>query len=187
MGRKSALTDKQWSEIEKRLMEGEKAAKLAEEFGINRSQITRRLSQHIATVKTVANQIVDAERALHSLPVAQQISVISLADSLRAISGHLAGAANYGAATAHRLAGIANMKVLEVDDSKPLDDKSRDVLRDIAVLSKMANEASEIPLNLLKANKDAIDEVNRKELEKQSPANPARGTVFKIIRPNEHA
>jgi len=187
MGRKSALTDKQWAQIEKRLLDGEKAAQLAEEYGINRSQITRKFSAQIATVKTVANQLVDAERALHSLPVAQQISAISLADSLRAISGHLAGAANYGAATAHRLAGIANMKVLEVDDAKPLDDAGREVLRDVAVLSKMANEASEIPMNLLKANKDAVDDANRREVEKSSPVNPARGTVFKIIRPHESA
>lgn len=163
MGRKSALTEKQWAQIEQRLLAGDKAATLATEFGINRSQITRRFSQHIATVKSVANQIVAAEEALHSLPVAQQLSAISLADQMRAISGHLAGAANYGAATAHRLAGIANAKVALIDDAAPLEAKSLEELKGIAALTRMANEASHIPLNLLKANKEMIDDLNSRE------------------------
>lgn len=163
MGRKSALTDKQWAQIEKRLLEGEKAAQLAEEFGINRSQITRKFSAQIATVKSVANQIVAAEQALHSLPVAQQITAISLADQLRAISGHLAGAANYGAATAHRLAGIANAKVALIDDAAPLSEKSREELKGIAALTRLSNEAAHIPLNLLKANKEVVDDLNSRE------------------------
>lgn len=163
MGRKSALTEKQWAQIESRLLAGEKAAQLAIEFGINRSQITRRFSQHIATVKDVANQIVAAEEALHSLPVAQQLSAISLADQLRAISGHLAGAANYGAATAHRLAGIANGLVAKISDSDPLAEDSLIELKGIAALTRTANEASEIAVNLLRANKESIDEMNKRD------------------------
>lgn len=82
---------------------------------------------------------------------------------MRAISGHLAGAANYGAATAHRLAGIANAKVALIDDAAPLEAKSLEELKGIAALTRMANEASHIPLNLLKANKEMIDDLNSRE------------------------
>ena len=47
----------------------------------------------------------------------------------------------------------------------------------------MANDASEIGMNLLKANKDTIDDLNKRGVEESSPTNPARGTVFKIVRP----
>jgi hypothetical protein len=80
-----------------------------------------------------------------------------------AISGHLASAAEYGAATAHRLSGIAHNKVNEIDDAAPLNEKSLESLKGIAVLTKMANEASTIAVNLLAANKDTIKKINSGE------------------------
>ena len=106
-------------------------------------------------MKSVAGQLVRAEEALRELPVSAQLSALTLADELRAISLHLAGAAKYGAATAHRLAGVAHGKVQEMDDAAPLGE-SMDTLRNVAVLTKMANDASTIGLNLLAANKDML-------------------------------
>lgn len=161
MGRNSKLSDKQWAEIERRLLAGDKPAVLAREFGIDRAAITRRFAQQTKTVKAVANQLLAAEGALRSLPVAQQINAINLVDQLRSISGHLAGAANFGAATAHRLAGIANGRVAQIDDAAPLDEKGVTELKGIAVLTRMANEASEIGVNLLRANKESIEAMNK--------------------------
>jgi hypothetical protein len=161
MGRKSSLSEKQWAEIEKRLVEGEKAADLAKEFGINRAAISRRFSQPIATAKSVANQIVAAEVALRALPISQQVIATNIADQLRSISNHLASAANYGASSAHRLAGIANAKVSEIDDANPLSPESIESLKGVAALTKLANESSEIAINLLRANKEKVDEMNK--------------------------
>lgn len=163
MGRSSKLTEKQWAEIGRRLTAGEPAAMLAKEFGIDRAAISRKFSQQVKTVKSVANQLLAAEVALHALPIAQQLSAITLADQLRSISGHLAGAANYGAATAHRLAGIANGRVAQIDDATPLDEDGMVELKAIAVLTRMANDAAEIPLNLLKANKEVVDTINKRD------------------------
>lgn len=66
----------------------------------------------------------------------------------------LAGAARYGAATAHRLSGIANAKAGEIDDAKPMDDQSRIALSDIGALTRLANGAAEIGLDLIKATKE---------------------------------
>lgn len=161
MARYSKLTDSQWEDIEKRLLSGEKPASLAKEYGINRSAITRKFSQQLRNVKDVANQLVSAEVALRALPVAQQLTALSLADDLRAISTHLAGAAKHGAMTAHRLSGIANFKAQEIDDAAPLGDESMEALKGIAALSKVANLSAEIGLNLLRANKETVDGLNR--------------------------
>lgn len=98
---------------------------------------------------------------MKAMPITAQVTTHNLADMLRSISGHLAGAANYSAATSHRLAGIANGKMLLVDDAAPLDDDSREELKDIAILTRMANEASEIGVNLLRANKETVDGLNK--------------------------
>jgi hypothetical protein len=161
MGRPSKLNDRQWSEIQQRLLKGEKAADLAREYGVSKTRISERFSERIGTVKAVANQLVAAESALRQLPVTEQLQALNLADELRAISAHLAGAAKYSAATSHRLSGIAHAKVQEIDDAAPLNEESREALKDVAVLTKIANEAATIPLNLLNANKETVKELNQ--------------------------
>lgn len=173
MGRPSKLTDQQWEEIHRRLLKGEKAADLAREFGVSKTRISERFSGRFETVQSVAKQILSAETALKALPVTEQLATISLLDELRAVSQHLAGAARYGAATAHRLAGIANAKVCEIDDAAPLNGESIDTLKGIAVLTKMANEASQIGANLLAANKETVKEMNQ-----QAKPLPQRVTVM---------
>ncbi len=155
MGRPSKLTPKQWAEVERRFLTGEKADALGKEFGVSGAAIRERFSALRGKVESVANQMVASERALRELPVSAQLSALSLADELRAISMHLASAAKYGSATAHRLAGIAHGKVQEIDDAAPLEG-SMDTLRNVAVLTKMANEAGAIGMNLLAANKDLM-------------------------------
>jgi hypothetical protein len=156
MGRKSSLTEKQWAEIERRLLDGEAGRALAKEFGVSESAIRKRFGAQVKKIKDVANQLVATESAFKSLPIGAQISARTLADRLISISEHLAGAAEYGAATAHRLSGIAHNKVSEIDDAAPLNEESLESLRGISVLTKMANESSTIGLNLLSANKEMV-------------------------------
>lgn len=90
---------------------------------------------------------------------------------------HLAGAAKFGSATAHRLSGIAHGKVAEIDDAAPLDEKSLESLKGVAVLTKMANDASQIGVNLLAANKEMIRDLNAG---KQSTADLLRELESKL-------
>jgi ABC-type transporter Mla subunit MlaD len=163
MGRKSSLTEKQWQEIEKRLIKGEKGRVLSREFGVSEAAIRKRFGAQTKQIKAVANQLVAAETAFSALPISAQISARTLADELKEISQHLAGAARYGAATAHRLSGIAHNKVSEIDDAAPLNDESLKTLKGISVLTQMANQSAEIGVNLLRANKDSIDAMNKPE------------------------
>lgn len=160
MGRPSKLTDAQWETIGKRLLAGESAASLAREFKVSKAAISTRFSKRIETVKTVAAQIVEVDRSLSFLNVSEQIAAFSLADDLKAVSKHLAGAARYGAMTSHRLSGIAHSQIEKIDDADPLGEESMESLKGIAVLTKMANASSEIGMNLLRANKEQIESLN---------------------------
>ena len=161
MGRPSKLTEHQWQEVHYRLLKGEKAADLAREFGVSKTRISERFSGRVETVKSVANQILSAETALKALPVTEQLATISLLDDLRAIQHHMAGAGKYSAATSHRVAAIANAKVLEIDDAAPLDGESMDALKVIAALTELSNKAAHIPLTLIAANKETVKELNQ--------------------------
>lgn len=165
MGRKSKLSEKQWGDIERRMLEGEPIRALAREYGISESSIRERKSAHVETIKTVANQIVATERAVMELPIAAQISAHNLASKLRAISDNLASAAQYGAQTAHRLNALANSEVAKIDDANPL--QSSESLKGVLVLTKLANDSASIALNLLAANKESVQKMNE-----DAPAQP---------------
>jgi hypothetical protein len=154
MGRPSKLTVAQWETIKTRILAGEKPADLAREFGVSKTAISVQVSKRIETVREVANKMVNTEVALRALPIADQLSAVSLADSLRSISEHLASAANFGAATARRLAGIAHTHSAKVDEVNP--EASLKTLTTISALTKMSNEASQLGRDLLVANKEAM-------------------------------
>lgn len=173
MGRPSALTEKQWREIEKRLLEGEKIRPLSREFRISEAAIRKRVGTQTKDIKRVANQLLETERALTALPVSAQLYAVDMANKLRSISGHLASAANYGAMTSHRVAGLANQQAEKINDDDPIDDAaSFKTLQGITALTKLANESAEIGMRLLQANKDAVDRIN-----KDGEATPMPATI----------
>lgn len=159
MARPSKLSPEQWREIERRHAAGEGASDLAREHGVHPSQITRRVTQVSQKVRNVAQSLAKAQTELAELPVAQQYAAISLADKLRSISGSLASAAELGAKTAHRLHELAHREVAKVDDDQPL--HSLDALKGVGVLTKLANESSQIAVGLLSANRETMREEAR--------------------------
>lgn len=163
MARPSKLTPAQWREIERRLTEGEGASALAREFGISPASVSVRVTKVSKKVSETAQKLADAQTALAALPVAQQYAAVSLADKLRSISGSLASAAELGAKTAHRLHALANSEVEKVDDADPL--QSLTALKGVGVLTKLANESSQIAVNLLAANRDTVKQINAAQLD----------------------
>jgi hypothetical protein len=169
MGRKSSLTPEQWIEVERRhVVGGESINALAAEFGVNESSIRRKIKPNKAEspnrenpLKAIAKEKVriDAEtkritEQIAELPYAKQQIVADLARKLSNVSSHLASAAELSAASSHRLSMLANQQLEKVDAVDPL--TSARELQAVAVLQKMANSSSEIGLNLLRANKDAM-------------------------------
>lgn len=147
MGRPSKLTPTQWDEIGRRLAGGETAANLAREFDVSHTVVSRRFS-HVSQTKVAA-----LAKELAALPVKDHSAVVTLADELRSISTHLAAAARYGSATAHRLQALAHGEVQKIDDANPLE--SVEALKGVHALTRLANDAAATGLNLLNANKDA--------------------------------
>lgn len=175
MGRKSALTPDQWVEVERlHFIDGVSVNSLAKRFGVNESVIRRKIKPNKAeaepgqeSLRDIALRKVEADaqarrvnEQIAELPIARQNIVVNLSKKLTAISEHLAGAAEFGAATAHRLAGIAHGKVQEIDDADPFAADSMESLKGVTVLMKMANEAAVIPTALLNANKDTVKRLN---------------------------
>ncbi|WP_028201053.1 helix-turn-helix domain-containing protein [Burkholderia pseudomallei] len=167
MGRKSALTPEQWAEVEHRhLINGESINSLAKEFGVNEATIRKKINpnkseqeksgkslQVLAVEKIEAEKTVrDISEQIAALPMVRQATFNSLVTKLTNISSHIASAAEYGAATAHRLSALAHAEVEKIDDASPL--TSGESLRGIAALTSLANESGKIALNLLSANKD---------------------------------
>lgn len=161
MGRRSKLTEAQWAEVERKMLEGIPVRQLARDYGVSEAAIRGRKSAQVDQIKSVANQIVATERAVMELPISAQIAAHGLAAKLRAISDSLASAALAGAQTAHRLNALANSEVQKVDDAEPL--ASVENLKGVAALTKLANDSAVIALNLLSANKETVKELNQQE------------------------
>lgn len=168
MGRKSRLTPQQWDEVARRhFVEGDSVSAIARAFEIDEAAIRRKLSPKKSEIRTLAEQKVLADarsreitRVVAEMPAAMQVQFESITRSLTNISGHLAKAAEYGAATAHRLSALANAEVAKVDDAQPLNAESLEAMKGVAALTKLANDSSSIALNLLAANKDAVTRIN---------------------------
>ncbi len=181
MARPSKLNEAQWAEIErKHLIEGIPIRTIAKEYNLDPSTLRRRFNPHYARAKPNAERAAivkpdlkqiaaekvasDAEARrvmdkIATLPYPQQAVVSELAQTLTNISKHLGKAAEYGAATAHRLSAIANAQIEKVDDAEPM--KSHVELANAAALTRMANASAEIGIGLLRANKEAIDALNK--------------------------
>lgn len=195
MGRKSSLTPEQWLEVERRHLVDEVSINaLAAEYGVNESSIRRRLKPSKAESPGRKNPLhalaeekvrVDTEskrvaEQIAQLPYANQLIVSDLARKLSNISEHIGSAAEISAASAHRLSMLANQQLQLVDDVNPLTTTVQ--MQTFALLQKMANGASEIPLNLLRANKETIESMNR-DTSRDAPP-PSTQVTFKIVRPN---
>lgn len=149
MARPSKLTADQWEQIKTRRALGESAADLSREFGISETSISKRVSQAVPQISQLAKQIVDTRTAMNALPLADQFRVMKLADKLMEISSKLGEAAEYGADTAARMSALANKQIKKINADDPME--TADVLQSIAGLTKIANEASVIPLKTIAA------------------------------------
>jgi hypothetical protein len=181
MGRKSVLSESQWQEIERRMVEGESRRALAREFKVSEAAIRKRKGAQCEEIKSVANQIVATERAIANLPISAQITAANLAAKLRAISDNLASAAQYGAQTAHRLNALANSEVAKIDDADPL--KSGESLKGVMVLTRLANDSANIALNLMAANKETVKRMNEDppEAPKVDPSKLSDATLLELL------
>jgi hypothetical protein len=153
MSRPPALTPAQQADVRRRLAAGEGVRPLAREFGVGVATINR-LAEHTERVRKVAEKVAAAQTALAELPPAHQHQALTLAEQLRKVSEDMAAAAVHAAGTARRLHSIASAQANKVNPDDPA--LSLDELRQVAALTKLANESAAIPLGLMSSNKDRM-------------------------------
>lgn len=185
MGRPSKLSERQWNYVEKRVLSGESIRAIAKDTGVTEGAIRLRVNTHTKPVKELANQIARVEAEFERLPFSTQVKVRTLVDGLKGISQHLCQAAEFGAMTAHRFSSIAHIESNKIDDTAPLDDM--EALKGISVLTRMANESSEIGMNLLKANKEVSDKINSLDIVQGPSFTPASMDDVKALLESERS
>jgi transposase-like protein len=172
VGIPSKLTPEQRAAVAHRLAAGEGVRALAREYDINPSAISRLgVAQQSQQVRAVAQQMADAQAALAQLPPIQQYRAIDLAERLRNIGSNLASAAEYGAATSHRLAAIANAQVQRIDEADPM--QSQEVLQAISALTKISNDSSQLGVSLINASNKGRQQDQREQKRGLSALNDA--------------
>jgi hypothetical protein len=135
------------------LVTGESTSALAREFKVSKSLVSGRFSNRAESLKSLAGQIVEVERVFDRLTVSEQCSVTSLVDHLKAIGNNLAAAANFGTASAARLAEIAHGKVVKLDAEQP----DAEELKGIAALTSVSNAAASVGTTLVAANRNRME------------------------------
>jgi hypothetical protein len=173
-GRPGKLTDWQWGEIGRRLANGETTTALAKEFKVSKSLVSGRFSNKVEALKSLASQIVEVECAYERLPVSEQCSVRTIADHLKAIGNNLATAANFGTASAARLAEIAHGKVAKLDAEQP----DPDELKGIAALTAVSNAAANVGTVLVNANRNRMEADDERTQTTQFEADEARRLIY---------
>lgn len=161
MARPPTITEKQWKDIESRVIGGDSMRAVARDYNISEGSIRKRINTHTKPVKDIANQLAKAELALEALPINTQVKVRSLADELKDISHHLASAARLGAMTAHKLATIANIQAEMIDEDNPL--MNEDAIKAVKVLGGMVNEHNQAAISLINANKEQVTRLSSPE------------------------
>lgn len=155
MGRKSKLNEKQWADVQRRMLDGEPIRALAREFGVSEGSLRAQKSKRVETIKEVANQVVATECAIKSLDFDAQCAVNDYASKLRSMASNLLSAAHSGSVTSARLAAIAEKESQKINPDEPME--SAEQLQAIAALNRLGNDAAQIGLQVLKANQAAVE------------------------------
>ena len=83
---------------------------------------------------------------------------------MMSIQDNMLAGVDLAAANFHRLQALASTELAKVDDAEPITAKgSGDRLKSHLILTKAANEAATVPVNLLSANKERLKTLGEKE------------------------
>ena len=159
MAKKSRLSDDVWSKILERVVNGEPVRALAREHSIAESVIRKRVGAQAAQIKTVVNQQVTAELTLKSMSMGAQHVARGRINFLVAVGETLAQAGLKNAESALLFATAAKIQAAKIDTENPLATESE--LKAAALLTRMSNDASTMPLALMTLHKDIMQDADK--------------------------
>jgi len=169
MARPSKLSEKQLNEATERIALGESIRAIAKEYGVSEGALRARVSTQANTVKNVAQLMLDAEIEFKQLPVSTRVITHNVLDKLRSITEDITSSAAKGASISNRLAAIAE-KHLSFAETASYDENIDMVIENVKTVNaimRTANESSALAVDLLKANKEAVDSMSKPQEEKQ--------------------
>lgn len=152
MARPNSLTEGQRQELLRRSVAGESPYEISKATGIPESTIRRNVSAVSAVIKDASSQIVSAEQKISKLAVPAQIVAFDYLNALRTISANLGEAARIGTDNAVRLSALAATQLnrVTIDPEAP----DMDGLKLVAGITKTANDAAQLGMQLLQVNKE---------------------------------
>ena len=173
MARPSKLNEKQLSEATERIALGESIRSIAKEYGVSEGALRARVSTQANTVKNVAQLMLDAEIGFKQLPVSARVITHNVLDKLRSITDDVTSAAAKGANISNRLAAIAD-KHMSFAETASYDNNLDQVIENIKTVNaimRTANDSSALAVDLLKANKEAVDSLSKPKDERPKTLN----------------
>ena len=152
---------------------GRSVNSIAKSYGVDEATVRR----GIAKIKTLADRVVKHAKAEKELNIdldrvspIQQNLVLGLAKALMGVSTELGAASLYAARSSHLFHKAGHGLARKVDQRDPFaTEESRDAFAQSAHLIKAGNMAAETPLNLLRANAEAVKEINKSEQDAPEP------------------
>lgn len=191
MGRKSVLTEQQWADIDRRVIDGDSICSIARDYGVGESTIRSRIvrtGKKFTTVRQVAQMANDTVEAFNALDAGQQAAALKLAPMLRNMSLFMAQAAEASSETASVFAQAARSQARKVDLADPL--AKPEPLRNAIALQEAANKAFTLPAGLASSQKEGIKQAledeeagdKNDELTPERLAEGARRIAFTLNR-----
>ena len=146
MAKKSALTVKQWNNIEVRFYADESASSLASEYGVTEGAIRKKYGTKKKQAKELANQIVGVETELNKYDFGTKCLARTFADKMLALQ-ELAGDIAYsGMRTAKRISEAAKTKAEKLTDEELHDP---DTMRALMASGIAANTHAKTGMDIL--------------------------------------
>lgn len=186
--KKKAISPSKWADVMRRyIVDGESASVLARELGVSETAVRKRAGSKRFEVKDIANQIVSAEQQYERLDKGSKSLVDDMAAQLRAVNSGLMRAAVNGANSSARLSAYGVKQLDDIDklaaanpNFKIMD--AQEELQAFGVVTKLGNDAAQLSVQLINANKESLKAQEDKEvaqpisvmIEVQNARNPSR-------------
>jgi hypothetical protein len=149
MGRKSALTAKQWKDIEVRFYAGESASALAREYGISEAAIRKRFGARKCEAKALSIKIVEFENDMKGADLGTKILARTYADKILAMQELSSDVGINGLSLAKRIGDALNKVVENKKDGEILDEGA---MRQLMTAGMTINTHSKIGMDMMIAN-----------------------------------
>lgn len=157
MGRPRKLSEEHLQRLVERHIAGESIRKLAAEVKMAESSLRALISAQSAQIKSVANQMVSAERAFRELPLSAQITTKTIASRLMRMMDNMAAGAELASGSYMKLMMAHNAQAAKIDEAEPMTaEGSAAAMMAMAALGKLANQVGELPMRFVAAMKDGI-------------------------------